>query len=546
MSPNTISPLPSLNATVSERVNSARLPSPTEVQHPPNPKRAPVAGSASGREIDDLKTKLRMMEKKRMEDRDKLRSLERIQAERDKFEAIIQKLQAKYQPQQQEIAELRKRLRDAEVKAEEAETQQAENDVALEMATLDREMAEETAEVLKTELDTLKQKTEELELEVEVLREENQTLGEEINPEDRTSQGWLQMERNNERLREALIRLRDLTKEQEAQLQAQVQSLEEDVQELSGVKEQYEATKEKLTQSEATIEELRQQLDIALGAEEMIEELTESNMNMREQIDELKATIEDLESLKELNDELEANHIETEKQMQEEIDYREMLLAEQSRRALRQDETIQDYDYTIARFRELVTELQSDLEDMRASQQITETEAEELNHRSRAMMDLNMKLQASASKTQVKTIDLELRRLDAQQAAEHLAIVQLFLPEPFQAERDPILALLRFRRVAFKAQLLHGFVKERVAGQAPGGREDDMFAGCDVLDKLTCVSAMCDRFITCINSSSIEQFAKFESALYELEPVERALNGWLDGLKRDELDERQVAAQLQR
>lgn len=41
------------------------------------------------------------------------------------------------------------------------------------------------------------------------------------------------------------------------------------------------------------------------------------------------------------------------------------------------------------------------------------------------MLNLNLKLQSTVLKSQVKTIDLELRRLDAQQASEHLAIVKV-------------------------------------------------------------------------------------------------------------------------
>ncbi|KAH0543925.1 hypothetical protein FGG08_001826 [Glutinoglossum americanum] len=513
---------------------------------PPITQRPGGSGTVASREVEDLKTKLRVMEKKRMEDRDKLKALERIQGERDKYEVIIQKLQTKYQPQQQEIADLRKQIKEAGAKIEEFETQQAEHEIIVEMATLDREMAEENAEVLKTELEALKQKAEELELECEVLREENDELGQGMSPEEKTSQGWLQMERQNERLREALMRLRDMTQQQEGELKDHIKSLEEDLQELSGVKEQYETTKQKLAQSEANIEDLRQQLDTAESAEEMLEELTQRNLSMSEQIEELNATIEDLESLKELNDELELNHVETEKQMQEELDFKDLLIAEQTRKATQLEETMEDYEYTVSRFRGLVTNLQSDLEDMRASQQLTETEAEELTNRSRAMMDLNMKLQLSASKAQVKTIDLELRRLEAQEAAEHLAIVQLFLPEAFYSERDSILALLRFKRVGFKSNLLHGFVRERVNSQAPQGHEDDVLAACDVLDKLTWVTAMCDRFVSCISGCTVQQFAKFEGALYELEPVERALNGWIDGLRRDELKEKQCAAELHR
>jgi dynactin 1 len=136
--------------------------------------------------------------------------------------------------------------------------------------------------------------------------------------------------------------------------------------------------------------------------------------------------------------------------------------------------------------------------------------------------------------------------LDAQEASEHLAIVQLFLPEAYHTDRDSVLALLRFKRVGFKANMLHSFVKERVNGSPPVGHEDDLFAACDVLDKLAWVSAMCDRFVSAISHCSTEEFAKYEGALYELEPVERALNGWIDGLRRDDLKDKQCASELQR
>ncbi|KAK5012326.1 hypothetical protein LTR60_004439, partial [Cryomyces antarcticus] len=502
--------------------------------------------TAHTKEMDELQAKFRILEKKRGEDREKLKVLEKLQQERDRFESIIQRLQPKLQTQHQEIGDLKRQLKESESKLVGIEDIQAEHDSVVEMATLDREMAEETAEVLKTELDALKQTVEELQLEVEVLREENQELSHDMSPEERTSQGWLQMERTNERLKEALLRLRDTTQEQEAELKVRIKGLEVDVQALRGVKEQLEDSKVKLLHSESDIEDLRQQLDAALGAEEMIEELTERNLALQEQMDELRNYIEDLESLRELGDELEINHAETEKQMQAEIDDKDSAIAEHVRRSARQEATLGDYEYTLTRFRELVTSMQSDLEDMRASQQITETESEELTNRSRAMMDLNMKLQVSASKTQVKTVDLELQRLEAQEASEHLAIVQLFLPEAFHTERDSVLALLRFKRIGFKAHLLHGLVKERTLGQGPRGLEEEVFAACDVLDKLTWISAMCEKFVNSISSCSMEQFAKFEGALHELEPVERALNRYIEALKTGDVKAKQVADELQR
>ncbi|KAJ4254865.1 hypothetical protein NW762_009663 [Fusarium torreyae] len=506
----------------------------------------PAGSTAASREIEDLKAKLKVLERKRVEDRDKLKQLEKVQGERDKFENVIQMLQQKYQPQQQENAELKKLLKEAEMRLESIEELQAEHDSILELATLDREMAEETAEVLKAELDALKQKAEEMELEVEILREENEEYSNGMTPEDRASTGWLQMERTNERLREALLRLRDLTQASEEELRDQISGLEDDLKEFNTVKEEYTVCQDKLEQAETAVEDLRQQLDNALGAEDMIEDLTERNMSMSEQIEELKAVIDDLESLKEINDELEINHVQNEKEMQEELDFRDSVIAEQARRAGQQEESLEDMEYTLSRFRELVTSLQSDLDDMRASQAVTEGESEKLNDRSRAMMDLNMKLQISASKAQVKTIDLELRRLEAQEAEQHLEILKLFLPDTYKEDQDSVLSLLRFRRVAFKANLLNTFIRERLNGQPHPGHEDDVFAGCDASDKLVWVSNMCDRFVNDMAHCTIEQFSKYQNALHELEPVERALNVWIDGLRRDDLKEQKCADELHR
>ncbi|KAI1171323.1 dynactin [Nemania sp. FL0916] len=503
------------------------------------------ATNAVSRENEDLKTKLKILERKRGEDRDRLKEMERLQEQRDKFETINKKIEGKFQTTVQDNVALRKQLKEAEDRLNQIEELQAEHDSIMELATLDREMAEETAEVLKVELEALKSKAEELELENEILKEENTEYSQGMSPEERASTGWLQMERNNERLREALIRLRDISQEQDEESKAQIKSLEKDLEEFEAIKEQYQIAKEKLLESELRAEDLRQQLDDNLGAESMVEQLSYEKLQQSEQLQELRAVIEDLEALKEINDELEVNHVQNEREMQEELDFKDNIITEQARRAVEKEDVVGDLEYTLSRYRELVTNLQSDLEDMRASRAVNEAESEQLNSNARLMMDLNQKLQISAAKTQIKTIDLEMQRMGAQEAQQHLAIVKLFLPESFNADRDSVLALLRFTRLSFKATLLHGFIKERVSQPHPG-HENDVFAGCDVLDKLTWVASMCDRFVNGISHCSTDEFAKYQAALYELEPVERALNNWIEGLKKDDLKEKNCAEELQR
>lgn len=502
----------------------------------------PAANDAANREIADLKTKIKILERKAMENRDKLATIPKLQQDLERYQTIIQKLQQKAQDNN----ESRKQVKEMEQKIAALEDAQADHETELESMLLDREMAEEQLEHVKMDLEMTKERLEVLQLEYDILHAEREEAVQGLTPEERASESWIAKDRENERLREALVRFRDITREKEAELLDQNAALEEDLKDFAVTKEQLGQCKEKLEKSSDIIEDLRQQLENALGAEDLIEDLTHRNMSLGEEVTELKAVIDELETLKELNDELEANHVQNEKEMQEELDFKDSVIAEQIRRVTQQEQGLEDMEYTLSRFRQLVTTLQTDLEDMRASHAVTETESAKLNDRSRAMLDLNMKLQLSASKAQVKAIDLELRRLEAQEAEQHLEIVKLFLPDSYKEDQNSVLAFLRFQRVSFKANMLQGFIRERVDGQVHPGHEDDVFYGRDAIDKLTWVSAMCERFANTIRRCSPEGFAKFESTLHELDPVERALNSWIDGLRKDELKEKKCADELQR
>ena len=146
---------------------------------------------------------------------------------------------------------------------------------------------------------------------------------------------------------------------------------------------------------------------------------------LRQKIEEMRITIEDLESLKELNDELEENHIETEKQLHEDLESRDMLLQESSRKITNLEETCQDYELTISKFRELVLQLQGDLESLRAQTQTAQSESATAVSQTAAMMSLNLKLQSTASKNQARNVEVEIKSLEARESRELLGIVQV-------------------------------------------------------------------------------------------------------------------------
>jgi dynactin 1 len=546
-STNVTSPSPSLDRVLSP-ASSKNEPRSSSIQPTTKPASAQSTKISlqQTKLIEELQTKVQFLEKKRFEDREKIRKLPELEEKSTRFETIIEKLQGKCQTLHHENGDLKKQFKENSVRLEELENLQGEHETIEENAILDRQLAEERAESFKTELDALQARMEELELENEILKEENEELGKDMSPEEKASQGWVQLQRENARLRNALLKLRDWSQEQQEDLKEEIKLLEQDTQDLSGIKTKYDETKTRLLTTEAENEDLREQLDAAGNVESMIEQLTERNHDQATQMEELRKTVEHLEFVQQLNEELEVNHVEHEKQLQEVIDVKETQVSEISRRAIKQEDELIDREYTISRFRELVTALQTDLEDMRSSKEISDMETQNLEHSSRAIMDLNRQLQASATSVTVKAIDIELRQLDADQAKDQLSIIQLFVPEAFQTEKDSIMSLLRFKRIGFKARLLHGFIKQRLSGSVVASNEINTQAACDSLNKLVWIGSMCDRFIATIETSAVDQFAKFESTFVELESVERLLNAYIDYLKKDELQEQHVADGLTR
>lgn len=134
-------------------------------------------------------------------------------------------------------------------------------------------------------------------------------------------------------------------------------------------------------------------------------------------------------------------------------------MREQTKRAESMEENLADYENTILQFRELVLNLQtcvlifsrraqtsslslprSDLETMREKQNVQQSESQSLASQTQAMLNLNLKLQSSSLKGQVKAIDLELRKLESAQALLHINVVRVG-----RRSHDSTLARCRFR-----------------------------------------------------------------------------------------------------
>ncbi|KAF9011292.1 dynactin [Cyathus striatus] len=495
---------------------------------------SPVSPTISTTQRDDteLHIKLRYLETKRADDARKIRELEARITEADTFIALRPKLQAKLNSQQQEIIALKRELADAEQLSSLNEGRVVDGQEQLEMAMLDKEVAEERAELAEAEVEELKERVAVLEVEMGVMKE-----GGGPDAPARDSLAYIQLERHNERLKEALIKLRDMSQETEQELRHRIQDMEKDVSGIDELQAQYEESLIKLSNAETEIEGLKLQVDDSLGVEDMLVQLTERNLMLGEKIEEMRITIEDLEALKELNDELEENHLETEKQMQEDLDAKDVEIREHTRKIESLEEACQDYENTIMQFRELVMQLQSDLDNLRTQTQTAQHESASAVSQTAAIMSLNLKLQSSFSKAQSRQIELELYRLEAREARELLNIVQPYLPQVYvESDWDATSSYLFFQRLGAKTELI-----STVAGGAHGLPEalngevgEDLVGVCEMQGRISGLATLCKRFAAVLRRCDSETFLNIGRLYPEMAPLEKRVDMHLDLLKRDE------------
>ncbi|ODO01512.1 hypothetical protein I350_06332 [Cryptococcus amylolentus CBS 6273] len=556
-----ISPVPSLSHQTDTRSISATLAPPPELPSPeahpaanptprsPSPDKGATHESSMKRELEELRIRVRILETRKHEDGEKIKDLEGRVGEADSLKTARVRLQAKFQEIQSALLAAQRSAKDLQAENAVLENRAAEALDQLEMAALDREVAEEKAEAADSEVVKLGERVEELEMEVAILQEENAEYERPVSgvEGERTSLAFVQLEKHNERLKDALIRLRDMSSEAEKDHKTKMAELERELTSQEELITNLELAEAKLSNAESQIEDLKLQLDDALGAEDMLEQLTDRNLQLSERLEEMRATIEDLEALKDLNDELEEGHVETEKQLSEDIEALEIAFREEKRRAAELEEVALDMESTIGQFRELVQSLQSDLENVRLQQMNQESNTATVTKDSQALMNLNLKLQSTAAKAQTKTIDLELKKLEATQLFEHLRIVQAYLPEAYhETEEDSTSMFLFFNRVGAKVDMLVNVVSQvhGLPASLHSASSEALVGICELKGKLRYFSTLNKRFSSVMKRGSTDDWSAYGKFLTEITGVEARIDSWLAALKNDEFSESDCARDL--
>ncbi|KAG8249942.1 Dynactin subunit 1 [Homalodisca vitripennis] len=176
---------------------------PPSARPPPPPPVDPEELANFKSQVQDLGEKLETIKIKYKE---KSHEVEQLKIQLDQ----AQEFKAKMLDAQ---AALKKELERARREAERAnEAKEEMSDIAetLELITLDKEMAEEKVESLQLELEQAREKLEEVMLDYQLLKEEMSEKRGETDQNVPTSYEMRQLEQQNARLRDTLVRMRDL------------------------------------------------------------------------------------------------------------------------------------------------------------------------------------------------------------------------------------------------------------------------------------------------------------------------------------------------
>lgn len=222
--------------------------------------------------------------------------------------------------------------------------------------------------------------------------------------------------------------MRDLAAHEKHQHQRVLKEMEDKLSELNDLKKAKQSLSAQVGEQRAMVTELQEQVDAALGAEEMVEQLTDRNLALEEKIGELQDAVADLEQLHDMNEELQETARETELELREELDTSRTKIQEMIKERDAIHEMVADRNGTIDKFREVVQQMQQ------SNLQLREALQRETNKPVGAPPEvIDYQKMFTETKTFTKTIDLELRKLDVQQALQHVSYLCTYMPDSFMA-----------------------------------------------------------------------------------------------------------------
>ncbi|XP_008183205.1 dynactin subunit 1 isoform X3 [Acyrthosiphon pisum] len=426
----------------------------------------------------------------------------------------------------------------------------------LEMATLDKEMAEVKAETLQLELDQAKERIEELTVDLELLKAEFEKGNEsEEGGDGANSFKVKQLEQQNLRLRDTLVKLRDLSAHEKHQTQNLQREIEEKTKQCNDLQKSNEKLTARVEELASQVNDLHEQVDAALGAEELVELLGQQKLNLEDKVVELEEAVTDLEAIQDINDQLQEDSRELEMQLREELDMANANIRECVKEKERALESLADRSLVIVKFRDLVNELREQNQDLQT--QLMRESASKDEVRSSIPEMLDFKKMFAETKAHSRAIDLELRRMETQEAQQHIQYLLAYMPDSFLSlggDYDAILSLLLLPRMIWKSEILMTHVRDKYPDVQEITKETlikdhsaEQFATRSRLSfYLYSLQTALRQFVHGMNTTTPETLIKIGESYPDMTIQEKVLNGYIEMLKIDQLDENVNTENLER
>lgn len=214
-----------------------------------------------------------------------------------------------------------------------------------EMATIEKEIAEEKLDNCERELEELKDKLAEAKSQIETLTKEQSSIGTGNNESTVTVLQLQKVEEQNELLKQALIKLRDIsTKDKKSleDLQIEHEELQEKLLDLEEKEQKY------LEQ----IKIFEEQIDVSQSAQEMVEKLTQQKTELEDKLRDVLEDLDSMEKLRDLNEQLLENARETEIELTSELDKMRVQYSELNNRKRDMEDYLSDQERTVSKLKE--------------------------------------------------------------------------------------------------------------------------------------------------------------------------------------------------
>uniref|UniRef100_A0A8R1I1Q1 Dynactin subunit 1 n=1 Tax=Caenorhabditis japonica TaxID=281687 RepID=A0A8R1I1Q1_CAEJA len=498
-------------------------------------------------QVKELTEKLETTRAKRKEDHAKLMEYERISIEHRTLQEVKSRQNEKLIELERHLLEERKAAEDLKAWHENNKDTISEHQEMMEMATIEKELAEERADELQNEVQTLTEKIESMETELEILKEEMANGGGAAQVGN--SVQMKQIEQQNDKLKDALIKLRDLSAQTTLDKQKAVEEAEKLKAENLELVRVAETLKRQAELAESKIAGFQEQIDAAMGAEAMVTQLSDKNFNMEERIQALEETIEEMEEMKDLDEQMTEVLRQTERDLMKEIEQFKIHSHELNGRIRDEQKHAVELSQTILKFRERVANLNSQIQDQKDL--ILSLEEQVHGHltddNDRASM-VNQ-LQISASKNFSENVERQVNAIEAEYARRQAGYLKAFLPDNFSrvgGEYDSILLVVLLPRLSAKTKLFASLAAQCYPQVPKGMRREhitkshkgEQWAHVARVSYLSSsIIAAIGKLESAVGETTVEVLIKLTESFGEIATHEKTVDQYLELLKTGRFDE---------